>query len=107
PRRRRKARDVPESGGYADPPRLAQQRAAPAARLPLELHGEPRSRMGVMQAVDGAIGARQSVQVGDEVREAIDAVAAPGSERGPVDALTQQRQAREPFAGPNQIDAPP
>jgi len=55
--------------------------------------------MGVMQAVQGAIGARQSVQVSDEFRKAIDAKVASGGERGPVDALAQERNPGKPLAG--------
>jgi len=52
-----------------------------------------------MQAVQGAIGARQSVQVSDKFRIAIDAKMAPGGEWGPVDALAQERDPSQPLAG--------
>jgi len=107
PRRRREARDVPQARGDEDSPRLAHQCAAAALRLSLELHGQLRTPMGVMQAVYGAVGARQRVEVGDEIGEAIDTKAAAGSERRPVNALAQQRHARDPPAGAEQLHPPP
>src|SRR5205823_9804076 len=84
-----------------------QQRAALAAGLLLELDRHAWTGMGVMQAVQGAIGARQSVQVSDEFRKAIDAKVAPGGQRSPVDALAQERDPGKPLAGRNQaLQAP-
>jgi len=60
-----------------------------------------------MQAVQGAIGARQSVQVSDKFRIAIDAKMAPGGEWGPVDVLAQERDPSQPLAGRNEAPKTP
>src|SRR2546430_13082605 len=96
-----------QPGGREDPPSLLQQRTALAAGLLLELDRHAWTRMGVIQAVQGAIRARQSVQVSDELREAIDAKVAPGGQRSPVDALTQERDPGKPLAGRNEAPQAP
>ncbi|TLY57336.1 MAG: hypothetical protein E6K52_14680, partial [Gammaproteobacteria bacterium] len=107
PRRRGKALDMAQSCGCKDLASLLEQHAALAAGLLLELHGHARTGVGVIQAVRGAIGARQSVQVGDKFRKAIDAKMAPGSQRGPVDALAQDRNPSEPLASRNEAPQTP
>src|SRR6184192_2558787 len=107
PRRWREALNVPQARGREDSPSLLEHRAAPAPRLLLELDRHAWPHMGVIQAVHGALGARQRVQVRDKLRVAIDTETALGSERRPVDALAQQRDPGEPPAGWNQaLQAP-
>src|SRR5258706_10813599 len=60
-----KARDVAQPRTPEDMTSLLEQCATLAARLPLELYRHARTRMGMIQPVNGALGARQSVQVGD------------------------------------------
>src|SRR5882762_7172999 len=57
--------------------------------------------------MQGALGSRQSVQVGDKIRKAIDSEMTPGVERCPMDVLAQQGNPGQPPAGGNETPQAP
>jgi hypothetical protein len=104
---RLEAWNVAHVGTRENVTRRSYQGAAFATRLSLELFRHVRPGMRMRQSVQRDVGARQPVQIGGELREAIDAKRAGAVSGRPVNALAEYRDARQPSPSGYQMLEPP
>jgi hypothetical protein len=98
---------MPQSGDTEYFARCAQQLAAFAATLQLELDSHARAGMAVSEAVNRNFRIAHTVEIRDERWEAIDAKVSPASYWCPMHEIPDARDSRQQFPRRQEVLQPP
>lgn len=107
PRRSLKTRPVSQSRSLENSGRRTQQCSAFLQTLLLELDGQARTRMSVRESMNPNLGVAHSVEICNELREAVDSEVSPPPPRCPMHSLTDTRNPSQPLTSGDEVPQAP